>query len=413
MLISRQRPFTSPPHSGNGIFNMKKILALLPCMALISSPAYATGIGSLPSIRDNDGKVSVDVGYYYQRSDFEGIDGSLADNAMEDITRDAPYLRLNYQFHPGWLVSGIYGYEDISNDPDQDSLELGSDLRDTFFGMQLKGRLYESEQFDVGAFLQYTNHADYDFVGRVLTTDYAIEADGLRDFLAGTMLQKNYQSFDVYGGIFYQDSRADITGTVGTLNIRETIDVKSSMGGMLGVNFHIHDKWDINLEYQNRGDHGIDIAATYHFKKPRPETVTKIVEVPVEVPVMVSTPVIKPDSFEGTVHFPKGSDDIDREQRPLFRKLALFLEQNPQATVYIEGHCDCLGPEAKNQDLSEQRAMAVRNYLVEYYAINPDRIETAGFGESIPIDTNETPEGRQNNRRVRIVANVDEPDTTD
>ena len=226
-------------------------------MALISSPAYATGIGSLPSIRDNDGKVSVDVGYYYQRSDFEGIDGSLADNAMEDITRDAPYLRLNYQFHPGWLVSGIYGYEDISNDPDQDSLELGSDLRDTFFGMQLKGRLYESEQFDVGAFLQYTNHADYDFVGRVLTTDYAIEADGLRDFLAGTMLQKNYQSFDVYGGIFYQDSRADITGTVGTLNIRETIDVKSSMGGMLGVNFHIHDKWDINLEYQNRGDMGL------------------------------------------------------------------------------------------------------------------------------------------------------------
>ena len=57
--------------------------------------------------------------------------------------------------------------------------------------------------------------------------------------------------------------------------------------------------------------------------------------------------------------------------------------------------------------------MAVRNYLVEYYAINPDRIETAGFGESVPIDTNETPEGRQNNRRVRIVANVDEPDTTD
>ncbi|MGJ3256778.1 MAG: OmpA family protein [Alcanivorax sp.] len=383
---------------------MKKILALLPCIALISSPASATGIGSLPSTRDNDGKVSVDVGYYYQRSDFEGFDDSLADNAMEDIARDAPYLRLNYQFYPGWLLSGIYGYEDISNDPDQDSLELESDLRDTFFGMQLKGRLYESEQFDVGAFLQYTNHADYDFSGRILTTDYAIEADGLRDFLAGTMLQNNYPSFDVYGGIFYQDSSADIAGTVGTLNIRETIEVKSSMGGMVGVNFHVHDKWDINLEYQNRGDHGIDVAATYHFKKPRTETITKIVEVPVMAPVTVSTPVIKPDSFDATVHFAKGSNDIDQAQRVIFRKLALFLEQNPTATAYVEGHCDCTGPEVANQDLSEQRAMTVKHYLVEYYAIEADRIKTEGFGESMPVDTNDTPEGRQNNRRVRVYA---------
>ena len=347
MLFRKSCSPLSAHQSESGKFDMKKALFLLPWVTLLSSPVLATGIGSLPSIRDNDGLFSLDAGYYYQRSDLEGFDSPLADDALEDITRDAPYLRLNYQFYPDWLLSGIYGYEDIANDPDQEALELGSDMRDTFFGMQLKGRVYESDAFDIGAFVQYTNHADYDFVGTVGSTDYVIEADGLSDLLAGAMVQKQFNAFDVYGGAFYLDTTADVSGFVDTRYVSENINAESSMGGMLGVNVQIHDKWDINLEYQNRGDHGIDIAATYHFKKPRPETVTKIVEVPVEVPVMVSAPVIKPDSFEGIVHFAKGSHDIDREQRSLLRKLALFLEQNPQATVYIEGHCDCLGPEAK------------------------------------------------------------------
>ena len=384
---------------------MKKLLLLLlPCMAVTSLPAFATGIGSMQNVRDNDSKFSLDAGYYYQRSDYEGIDAALAEDAVEDIVRDAPYIRANYQFLSNWFVSGIYGSEKIANDPDESALKLDSDLRDTFYGVQLKGKLYDSNQLDVGAFIQYSRHADYSFAGTALTTSYDVEVKGLEDILAGVMLQKEFKSFDLYGGAFYLDSRADVKGDVNTLPFKETLETQASVGGMLGVNFHVHDEWDINLEYQNRGDHGVDIGLTYHFKKPTVTTVTKVVTKVVEVPVLVAMPVIKPDSFDATVNFSENSNEVDKSQRGIFRQLSRFLDDNPKATAYIEGHCDCVGPEAANQSLSEERALSVKNYIVEYYAIDESRIMTEGYGEHMPIDTNDTAEGRKNNRRVQIYA---------
>jgi outer membrane protein OmpA-like peptidoglycan-associated protein len=382
---------------------MKKSFALMACMTLIGTSqigtqAQAAGIGGIPNLDENDGPFSLGAGYYYQRSDFEGINGALAEDALSDIVRDAPYLRASYHFTPDWTLSGIYGYENVSNDPRTAELELESGLRDTFFGAQLTGRLYQSDAFDIGAFVQYTNHSDYDISGRVATTAYNIQVDGLSDILAGAMVQKSFRSFDLYGGAFYQDTSADVSGTAAFQPVSDTLEVDASGGGMLGAIFHVHDQWDINVEYQNRGDHGVDISATYHFLKPQPKVITKIVEVPVEVPV------VTPDSFEGVIHFPAESADIQADQRMVFRKLALFLEQNPEATAYVEGHCDCIGTEEDNQTLSEQRAEAVKVYLMDYYAIDADRISTRGFGELQPIDTNDTEEGRQNNRRVRVYA---------
>jgi OmpA-OmpF porin, OOP family len=68
-----------------------------------------------------------------------------------------------------------------------------------------------------------------------------------------------------------------------------------------------------------------------------------------------------------------------------------------------EGHTDSQGDDAYNQELSERRAGAVRQYLIETYGIAADRLEAEGFGESRPVADNETPEGRQQNRRVELV----------
>ena len=65
------------------------------------------------------------------------------------------------------------------------------------------------------------------------------------------------------------------------------------------------------------------------------------------------------------------------------------------------GHTDSVGKDAANQKLSEGRANAVRDDLIER-GVAPERIEAIGYGESRPIDTNDTEEGRQNNRRVEI-----------
>lgn len=78
-----------------------------------------------------------------------------------------------------------------------------------------------------------------------------------------------------------------------------------------------------------------------------------------------------------------------------------FLNENQGVRIRITGHTDWVGSDEDNQVLSEGRANAVRDYMIDR-GIDPSRIEAEGKGESEPIDTNETEEGRQHNRRVEF-----------
>ncbi|HOW30679.1 MAG TPA: OmpA family protein, partial [Bacteroidales bacterium] len=82
-------------------------------------------------------------------------------------------------------------------------------------------------------------------------------------------------------------------------------------------------------------------------------------------------------------------------------KLVEFMQRNTTMTIEIGGHTDNTGAEQHNNDLSEQRALAVYNYLVEH-GIAKERLTYKGYGKSKPIDTNDTPEGRANNRRTEF-----------
>ena len=69
----------------------------------------------------------------------------------------------------------------------------------------------------------------------------------------------------------------------------------------------------------------------------------------------------------------------------------------------LEGHTDSIGTELYNLDLSERRANAVRDMLIEDFGIEPGRVTAQGFGEQLPVADNETEEGREANRRVVAV----------
>jgi outer membrane protein OmpA-like peptidoglycan-associated protein len=84
------------------------------------------------------------------------------------------------------------------------------------------------------------------------------------------------------------------------------------------------------------------------------------------------------------------------------QKLADALKQHPQRTVFIEGFTDSTGSESRNQELSEQRAIAVRNTLLNM-GIAHNRMTTSGYGKSFPVASNDTEAGRQLNRRVEII----------
>ena len=86
-------------------------------------------------------------------------------------------------------------------------------------------------------------------------------------------------------------------------------------------------------------------------------------------------------------------------------KIANILKAYPDKNLELEGHTDSKGTDAYNIKLSKQRAESVKKYLIEKFGIEESRISAVGYGESMPIATNDSEEGRQNNRRV--VANIE------
>ncbi len=101
--------------------------------------------------------------------------------------------------------------------------------------------------------------------------------------------------------------------------------------------------------------------------------------------------------------FATGQDRIRPESTPTLTEIAEVLRANPQLRLLIEGHTDNVGADAVNLTLSERRAAAVKTYLVTEAGIAPERLETKGYGEDRPVAPNDTPEGRQQNRRVELV----------
>ena len=100
--------------------------------------------------------------------------------------------------------------------------------------------------------------------------------------------------------------------------------------------------------------------------------------------------------------FDTGSDRIKPESLPTLKKILAVLEEDPALKFSIEGHTDNQGKKEINQPLSEQRANAVKTWLTGK-GISEGRLKTKGWGDTKPIDTNDTPEGRANNRRVEFV----------
>ncbi|WP_323751184.1 OmpA family protein [Marinobacter sp.] len=103
------------------------------------------------------------------------------------------------------------------------------------------------------------------------------------------------------------------------------------------------------------------------------------------------------------VEFQHDKTEVRRSFYPKIEDLATTLKQYPTSRILLEGHTDSTGPSSYNQKLSKSRADAVMKVLIDHFGINADRIRTTGMGESQPIASNETEEGRAQNRRVEAI----------
>ena len=106
------------------------------------------------------------------------------------------------------------------------------------------------------------------------------------------------------------------------------------------------------------------------------------------------------------VLFRSGSFELLPGARERLAKVSGIVLAYPSLHVAVEGHTDSVGSDDYNQQLSEHRAEAVRDYFVQQ-GINSSAVEAHGFGKNEPIASNDTPEGRQQNRRVELVLSGD------
>lgn len=107
------------------------------------------------------------------------------------------------------------------------------------------------------------------------------------------------------------------------------------------------------------------------------------------------------------IRFASGRSNIDAANAQLMNKVRDALVLFPDASMVVEGHTDANGTDSANLILSQDRADAVRQYLVTNFGINAEKVSSIGYGETRPVATNEAAEGRARNRRIDLIIHVE------
>lgn len=113
-----------------------------------------------------------------------------------------------------------------------------------------------------------------------------------------------------------------------------------------------------------------------------------------------------PLKFTIQIEFDFDKSEVRPEYRDELRKAAAFMNKYPQTQFLLAGHTDSMGTDEYNMGLSKRRAAAVKKYLVENFGIAAHLMTPRGYGERQPVATNDTEEGRQQNRRVEVICCV-------
>ncbi len=107
-------------------------------------------------------------------------------------------------------------------------------------------------------------------------------------------------------------------------------------------------------------------------------------------------------TFDSGLLFGFDSYALSNAKKEDLRELAGTLQKYPDTNIIIEGHTDSKGADAYNQTLSENRANAVADYVVAQ-GVSRSRLTTKGYGATSPVASNDTDEGRAQNRRVNVI----------
>lgn len=217
----------------------------------------------------------------------------------------------------------------------------------------------------------------------------------------------------------------DLYGKVGAVwwdwNSKPSSISDLSVMTALGIDHRANDLINLRLEYQytpsmdlnsagtlNADHHYITAGLTFHFGRNTTPIMTEetypeeVVYEEVYEEVQVTEPVVIYEATD-TASFAFGKAELSPASLTNLDPMLKRLQDYSQATATITGYTDNVGPDAVNQNLSEQRAQSVSNYFSEN-GVSADRMTVIGNGSLDPVASNDTIEGRAMNRRVEILS---------
>jgi outer membrane protein OmpA-like peptidoglycan-associated protein len=236
-----------------------------------------------------------------------------------------------------------------------------------------------------------------------VSTDRDSDVTSVFSITAGgrfSLIDENREVYFSTQGGYYTDVTGPLNDDGEGFNIAGGFNYEFQPGTALGI-FIRRDQSGMQAA-RGSGDDlvflNIGLSLKHHFlPPPPPPPAPAVAEAPPPAPV----PVEKKKIVLRGVNFDFDKSDIRPDARPILDEAAETLKEYSAVAISVEGHTDAVGTDQYNQGLSVRRAEAVRNYLVER-GIDRARMSVEGLGESRPVATNDTDDGRAQNRRVEL-----------
>ncbi len=184
-----------------------------------------------------------------------------------------------------------------------------------------------------------------------------------------------------------------------------------------GLKFALTDATALRADYRVvedlEADHTDQIATIglmYAFGGKKAEPAPVVVE-PTPVVEPEPAPVVEPEPAAPVktvlpydIHFAFDSAHVAQSEYSDLQSIADYLTNNPEQVAQIRGFADAIGTDTYNQELSEKRAQAVADRLVQEFGVDASRLDTVGYGEAYPVVENDSKANRQMNRRATTVS---------
>lgn len=239
-----------------------------------------------------------------------------------------------------------------------------------------------------------------------------VSADGKTGYFASTTLKGGYGDYDLYSFEMPESTRpvtvSYMKGIVSDIDTKKLLDATFELIDLQTGQVVVRSTSDpvtgdflvcipANKDYALNVSKNGYLFHSENFSLKESKTVNEPFVKNVELtPIAKDKPVVLRNVF-----FATASSVLKPESTVELDKLVDFLKKNPSIKIEISGHTDNVGSKESNLKLSDDRSKSVSNYLISK-GIQADRLTNKGFGDTKPIDTNETEQGRANNRRTEF-----------